>query len=207
MRICGADDILRTELGRVRPDYGILSEESEEIPSADGVHRWIIDPLDGTHNFLHGIPYWAISVGLEKNRMIIAGITYAPSVNMLYWGERGQGAFCNSQRLRVSACHHLEDALISWGLPFKDVQEALGYERVSQKVLSLRQFGAATLGLAYVAAGHFDLFWQSNLHLWDKAVGGLLVQEAGGFTHDHNRSFWLRTHFNPRSAGFDSGLV
>ena len=178
-----SDEILRTELGRVRPHFGLLSEEGEEIPSSDGVHRWIVDPLDGTHNFLHGIPYWSLSVGLEKNRTLIAGITYAPSVDMMYWSERGQGAFCNSRRLRVSGCQTLEDALISWG------KGGAGYDRVADKVLSLRRFGAATLELAYVASGHLDALWQTNLHPWDTAVGGLLVREAGGFIHDQKPIF------------------
>ena len=178
-----SDEILRSELGRVKPNYGILSEESEEIPSSDGVHRWIIDPLDGTHNFLHGIPYWSISVGLEKNKVLIAGITYTPSMDMLYWGEHGQGAFCNSQRLRVSGCQNLEDALISCGFSQR------GSETLAEKALALRRFGCATLELAYVAAGHFDLFWQKDLQFWDKAVGGLLVQEAGGVTRAPKGAF------------------
>jgi len=182
-----AERTLKNELSRVRPGYGLLFEEGGATEGSDKRHRWIVDPLDGTTNFLHGIPHFAISIGLERDGEIVAGVIYEPTRNELYWAEKGAGAFLNDRRLRVSARRQLADAVIGTGMPFRDRQPPL-YPAILASVMTatsgVRRFGAAALDLAYVAAGRLDGFWEFGLSPWDIAAGMLLVREAGGYVSD-----------------------
>lgn len=179
-----AEDILRAELQRARPDFGLLMEESGETKGRDG-HRWIVDPLDGTTNFLHGLPHWAISIAVEKDGEILAGCVYEPLRDELFWAERGAGAFVNHTRLRVAGRRRLEDAVIATGMPFKGHGDSPTFlaqlDAIMPQVAGVRRFGSAALDLAYVAAGRFDGFWETGLAPWDVAAGMLIVSEAGGF--------------------------
>jgi myo-inositol-1(or 4)-monophosphatase len=183
-----AEDILRAELSRVRPGYGFLGEEGGRHAGSDQTHTWIVDPLDGTSNFLHGIPQFAISIGLEREGTIIAGVIYNPANDELFTAERGKGAFLNDQRIRVAARRRLADAVVACGLPHHGRGDLALFRReigaVQEKVAGLRRFGAAALDLAWIAAGRFDGFWERNLSPWDIAAGQLMVREAGGFVTD-----------------------
>jgi myo-inositol-1(or 4)-monophosphatase len=183
-----AEDIVREELAKARPDYGFLGEEGGARAGADKSHRWIVDPLDGTTNFLHGIPHFAVSIALERNGAIVAALTYNPANDELYVAERGKGAFLNDRRIRVAARQRLADAVVACGLPHHGRGDlALGRHEIAaaqQNYAGLRRFGAATLDLAWVAAGRFDAFWERDLSPWDMAAGILLVREAGGFVSD-----------------------
>lgn len=180
-----AERILREELQKARPDFGFLMEESGSSKGAEAGTRWIVDPLDGTTNFLHGLPHWAISIGLEKNGEIVAGVVYEPVHDQMFWAEKGAGAFLNHQRLRVSERRNLADSVIATGIPFKGRGDHAGFlaeaEAMMKEVAGIRRFGAASLDLAYVAAGRFDGYWERGLSPWDAAAGVLLVTEAGGF--------------------------
>ena len=182
-----AEATLREELARARPGYGFLMEESGEV-AGDGLHRWIIDPLDGTTNFLHSIPHFAISVALERGKDVVAGMIYNPVLDEMYWAERGHGAFLNDRRLRVSARRDLSSAVIGTGIPFQTRGDHPAYLKTLAAVMArtagVRRIGAAALDLAYVAAGRFDGFWESDLNAWDVAAGILMVREAGGFVED-----------------------
>jgi len=180
-----AERVLREELVKARPEFGFLGEEgSLREPDATG-RRWIVDPLDGTTNFLHGLAQFAVSIALEQRGTLVAGVVYDPIKDELFHAERGGGAFLNDRRLRVSGRSRLEEALIATGMPFKghgDIAlylEELG--RLLPEVAGLRRFGSASLDLAYVAAGRFDGFWERGLQPWDTAAGVLLVREAGGY--------------------------
>ncbi|MGC8523713.1 MAG: inositol monophosphatase family protein [Acidibrevibacterium sp.] len=186
---------LREELGRARPGYAFLMEESGAHGSENWAWRWVVDPLDGTTNFLHGIPQWAISIGLEHrlpdgSSEIAAGLVYAPALNEMFWAEKGGGAFLNEHRLRVSARRELKDALFATGIPFAKTGagDRLAFARalgaLMPHIAGIRRFGAAALDLAWVAAGRFDGFWEFGLHPWDITAGILLVREAGGFATD-----------------------
>ena len=179
-----AEQTLYEELSRVRPGYGFLGEERGEIPGSDKTHRWIVDPLDGTTNFLHAIPHFAINVALEREGQIVAGVTYNPATNDMFWAERGRGAFMNDKRLRVSSRNRLDEAVIATGIPFLGHGQHARFlkelHQISQRVAGVRRFGAAALDLAWVAAGRFDGFWERDLGAWDVAAGLLLVSEAGG---------------------------
>ena len=183
-----AERTLKTELMRARPGYGFLMEEAGDIEGTDPHHRWIVDPLDGTTNFLHGIPHFAISIGLERDGEIVAGIVYEPTRDEMFWAEKGAGAYLNDRRLRVSARRQLGDAVIGTGIPFRDRGDHPAYiatlARVMAATSGVRRLGAAALDLAYVAAGRFDGFWEFGLFPWDVAAGLLLVKEAGGFVSD-----------------------
>ena len=183
-----AEEILREELEHARPGYGFLGEESGAHEGTDKTHRWIVDPLDGTSNFLHGIPHFAISVALEREGTIVAGLVYNPANEELFTAERGKGAFLNDARLRVAARKRLADAVISCGLPHLGRGDlALSRKEIAavqEKVAGLRRFGAAALDLAWLAAGRFDGYWERNLSPWDVAAGLILVREAGGFITD-----------------------
>ena len=180
-----AEKTLRAELQKARPDFGFLMEETGESQGRDPSHRWIVDPLDGTTNFLHGLPHWSISIALERDGEIVAGVVYEPVKDELFWAEKGGGAFNNQQRLRVSGRRRLEDAVIATGMPFKGRGDHQAFmtqlDAVMSEVAGIRRFGSAALDLAYVAAGRFDGFWESGLSSWDMAAGLLLVTEAGGF--------------------------
>ena len=193
-----AEKTIREELKRARPTFGMLLEESGEIPGTEPGTRWIVDPLDGTTNFLHGIPQFCISIGLERDGEIIAGVIYDPIRDERFWAEKGQGAFVNDQRLRVSARRRLEDAVIGTGIPFRGRGGHRMYlgqlEAVMDNTAGVRRLGSAALDLAYVAAGRYDGFWEQGLAPWDMAAGILLVREAGGFvTEVDNGSDMLRS--------------
>jgi myo-inositol-1(or 4)-monophosphatase len=183
-----AEKTLRAELQKARPRFGFLMEETGEIAGEDGKHRWIIDPIDGTTNFLHGIPHFAISIALEMEGEIIAGVVYNPIVEEMYFAEKGQGAFLNDHRLRVSSRNRMSEAVIATGIPFHGrpghapFLAQLG--RVMNEVAGVRRMGTASLDLAYVAAGRCEGFWEAGLQPWDVAAGVLLVREAGGFVTD-----------------------
>jgi myo-inositol-1(or 4)-monophosphatase len=183
-----AEQILHDELAQARPGYGFIGEEGGKREGADKTHTWIVDPLDGTSNFLHGIPHFAISIALDREGTIVAGLVYNPVTDELYLGERGKGAFLNDRRLRVAARARLADALVACGLPhygrgdLGEFRKEIG--AVQQRVAGLRRFGSAALDLAYIAAGRFDAYWERNLSPWDMAAGMLLVREAGGYVTD-----------------------
>ena len=184
-----AEQVLREELSGGRPGYGFLMEESGEVQGTDPFgHRWIIDPLDGTTNFLHSIPHFAISVALAKGDEIVAGIVYDPIKDELFSAERGQGAFLNDRRIRVSARRRIADCVFATGIPHAGRGDHGMFEaqlrRVMAKSASIRRFGAAALDLAYVAAGRVDGYWENNVNAWDIAAGLLLVTEAGGYISD-----------------------
>ncbi|HEY0292930.1 MAG TPA: inositol monophosphatase family protein [Hansschlegelia sp.] len=183
-----AEDVLRAELTRARPGYGFLMEESGVIEGTDPDHRFIVDPLDGTTNFLHGIPIFAISVALERSGVLVAGVIFNPATDELYTAERGGGAYMNDRRLRVAARRDLPDAVIACGVPHlgKPSHDLFREElsRVQAQVAGVRRFGSAALDLAMVASGRVDGFWERSLKPWDVAAGILLVKEAGGFVTD-----------------------
>ena len=184
------EEILIEELRKARPKYSVLSEEIGEIKNDDSEDfKWIIDPIDGTSNFLHGIPHFAISLALENKKEIICGIVFDPIKNEIFSAEKGNGAYLNNQRMRVSARKKLKDCLIVTGGPRQNHQNKEAcieeYKKFSSKVLiPIRKMGSASLDMAYVAAGRCDGFWQRNLNYWDIAAGILLVKEAGGYVTD-----------------------
>ena len=182
------EKILIDELQKARPNYSIISEEIGKINNDDS-SKWIIDPIDGTANFLHGIPHFAISIGLEQDGEIICGIIYDPIKDEMFIAEKGNGAYLNNQRIRVSSRSNLKNCIIFTGGPKKESQNIelslKEYNNFSSKVLiPIRKLGSAALDMAYVAAGRCDGFWQRNLSYWDIAAGIILVKEAGGFITD-----------------------
>jgi myo-inositol-1(or 4)-monophosphatase len=183
-----AEETLYTELSKARPGYGFLGEEGGRREGTDKSHTWIVDPLDGTTNFLHGIPHFAISIGLARDDTVVAGVIYNPANDELYTAERGKGAFLNDQRLRVAARKRLADSVVACGLPHLGRGDlALGRRelgQVQERVAGLRRFGAAALDLAFVAAGRFDGYWERDMSPWDLAAGILMVRESGGFITD-----------------------
>ena len=183
-----AEEILHGELTRARPGYGLLMEERGEIEGADRTHRWIVDPLDGTTNFLHGIPIFAVSVALERDGDLVAGLIFNPVTHETFTAERGKGAFFNDRRLRVSARTELEDCVIGTGIPHSGRPGHPVFLRELEAVMTtcagVRRCGAAALDLAWVAAGRFDGFWERNLRAWDIAAGIVILREAGGYVSD-----------------------
>src|SRR5204862_7967162 len=174
-----AERTLKNELTRARPGYGLLFEESGESAGSDPHHRWIVDPLDGTTNFLHGIPHFAISIALERDGEIVAGLVYEPTRDEMFWAEKGIGAYLNDRRLRVSARRSLGEALIGTGLPFRGRGEHAIYTATLTRVMAatsgVRRFGAAALDLSYVGAGRYVGLWGFALSPWGIAAGVLLV--------------------------------
>ncbi len=183
-----AEEVLRRELEKARPGFSFLMEESGASEGTDPDHRWIVDPLDGTTNFLHGIPQFAISVALERAGTIIAGIVYNPATDEMYTAERGQGAYYNDRRIRVAARQRLRDSVVGCGVPHIGKPQHETFRRelamVQQQVAGIRRFGAAALDMAWVASGRLDGYWERHLSPWDVAAGILLVREAGGFVSD-----------------------
>lgn len=183
-----SEKIVRDELLKARPTYGFLGEEGEEIKGTDGSHRWIVDPLDGTTNFLHGIPMFAVSIGLERQGEIVAGVIYNPATDDLFTAEKGGGAFVNDRRLRVSARKNLSDAVVGCGVPHlgrgQHGKFLVQLRHVMGEVAGIRRFGSASLDLAYIAAGRMDGFWEEGLNEWDIAAGIIMIREAGGFVSD-----------------------
>jgi myo-inositol-1(or 4)-monophosphatase len=183
-----ADQTLIAELRKARPTWSILTEESGEIAGSDKSHRFIIDPLDGTTNFLHGIPLFAISLALERDGELVAGVIYNPVLNELYVGERGGGAFFNDRRLRVAARRALADAVVATGMPAigRPGHDLFAAEirGLMDKTAGIRRCGSAALDLAWLAAGRYDGYWQRGLSPWDMAAGIVIVREAGGLVSD-----------------------
>jgi myo-inositol-1(or 4)-monophosphatase len=192
-----AEQTLFEELSKGRPGYGFLMEERGRVEGTDKTNTWIVDPLDGTTNLLHGIPHFAVSIGLEREGVLVAGVVYNVVRDELFWAEKGQGAYLNDRRLRVAARTEMSAALFATGTPFlgKPGHDVfLGeVERVIAKSAGVRRFGAAALDLAYVAAGRFDGFWERNLNAWDVAAGAVLVREAGGFVREIDGGDFLQT--------------
>lgn len=183
-----AEKLLRAELSKARPTYGFLMEEGGVVEGSDTSNRWVIDPIDGTTNFMHGLPQWCISVALERDGDIHAGVVYDPIKDELFWGERGAGAFVNNRRLRIAGRSKLDECLVSTDVPgigrgnhaaiLGDLQKVMG------QVAGVRRLGSAALDLAYVAAGRLDAYYERDIKPWDIAAGVLLVREAGGFVTD-----------------------
>ena len=180
-----AEDLLRNELLGARPTYGWLGEETGETPGADPTRRWIVDPLDGTTNFLHGLPHWAVSIALEHKGEVVSAVVFDAAKDELYYAEKGLGAFMNDQRLRVSGRGRMIECIFATGVPFggrgtlpATLQDLA---RLMPACAGVRRWGAAALDLAYVAAGRYDGYWERGLNAWDIAAGLLLVREAGGF--------------------------
>src|SRR5690606_476334 len=179
-----AEEIIHAELSKARPGYAFLMEERGAVEGDDDQHRWIVDPLDGMTNCLHGIPVVAISVALERQGQIVAGVIYNPAMDELYTAERGGGAFMNDRRLRVAARSKLSDAVVGTGIPHlgrgHHGRALVELKNVMGETAGIRRLGSAALDLAYVAAGRMDGFWENWLSPWDMAAGILLVREAGG---------------------------
>ena len=198
------EKILREELLRARPNFGFLMEEAGEQLGADTHRRWIIDPIDGTTNFVHGIAQFAISIAAEENGEFTAGLIFDPIGEELFWAERGQGAYLNDRRIRVSSRAMMAQSLFATGIPFmgrgkeEDHDKFLAEMKAVMSVSAgIRRFGSAALDLAYVAAGRFDGFWESGLQPWDMAAGILIVREAGGLVSD----------LSGRDRMFESGSI
>jgi myo-inositol-1(or 4)-monophosphatase len=188
-----AEETLRAELSRARPNFAFLMEESGSHGAADWEWRWVVDPLDGTSNFLHGIPHWCVSVGIEKRidaerTEIMAGVIYNPAADEMFWAEKGVGAFLNDRRLRVSARRDMKEALFATGIPFAGVPRKAEFTqtlaRLMPQVAGVRRFGSAALDLAWTAAGRYDGYWELGIKKWDMAAGLIMVKEAGGFATD-----------------------
>ncbi|MEM6577051.1 MAG: inositol monophosphatase family protein [Pseudomonadota bacterium] len=179
-----AEKIIKDELMGARPNYGWLAEESSEEKGADPTRRWIVDPLDGTTNFLHGLPHWAVSIALEHKGEIVAGVVFDPAKDELFLAEKGQGAWLNASRLRVSARRVMIEALFATGVPFgtrPDLPSTLqDLARLSPVCSGVRRLGSAALDLAYVAAGRYEGYWERYLNPWDVAAGVVILREAGG---------------------------
>ena len=183
-----AEETLKTELIKARPNYCFLGEEGGRHEGTDKTHTWIVDPLDGTTNFLHGLPQFAISIALEREGTIVAGLVYNPITDEMFTAERGKGAFLNERRIRVAARKRLVDSIVACGLPHTghgDIpQNQKEMVAIQDKIAGLRRFGAAALDLAFIAAGRFDGYWERDLQPWDMGAGIILVKEAGGFVTD-----------------------
>lgn len=180
-----AERIIKEELMGGRPTYGWLGEETGEEPGQDPTRRWIVDPLDGTTNFLHGMPHWAVSIALEHKGEIVSGVIYDAAKDELYWAEKGAGAWMNDRRMRVSGRREMHEAVFATGIPYgaKKTLPAMLQDlaRLMPACAGVRRWGSAALDLAYVAGGRFDGYWERELNAWDIAAGMLLVREAGGF--------------------------
>jgi myo-inositol-1(or 4)-monophosphatase len=180
-----ADQVLRAELKKARPTFGLVTEESGSEEGTDTSNRWLVDPLDGTTNFLHGIPHFAVSIALERDGDPYAGVIYSPITDEMYVAEKGLGAYMNGRRLRVSGRRNVSEALFATGVPFLGVEDHDLFIRQLRSVMAVcagvRRFGSAALDLAYVAAGRYDGYWENGLCNWDTAAGIVLLREAGGF--------------------------
>lgn len=184
-----AEKTLYEELAKARPGYSFLMEERGLVEGTDKSHRWLIDPLDGTLNFMHGVPHFAISVALEREGILVAGVILDVIKDELFWAEKGQGAFVNEKRLRVAARADLAEAMIATGR----LEDIAALQRVLAATPLVRRFGSAALDLAYVAAGRFDGFFERRLQPWDLAAGAVIVREAGGFAREIDGGDFLQT--------------
>jgi myo-inositol-1(or 4)-monophosphatase len=192
-----AEKTIFEELSKARPGYGFVMEERGVIEGSDKTHRWIVDPLDGTLNFMHGLPHFAISIALEREGVLVAGVVYNSVRDELFWAEKGQGAFLNDRRLRVAARGEMKESVFATGVPFvgKPGHDVFVSElqRVMGVSAGVRRFGSAALDLAYVAAGRFDGFWERHLQSWDIAAGAVLVREAGGYAQELDGGDFMKT--------------
>jgi len=183
-----AEQTLFEALSKARPGYSFLGEERGLVEGTDKTHTWIVDPLDGTTNFLHAIPHFAINIALQREGMIVAAVTYNPFSNELFWAEKGKGCYVNDKRLRVAARTRLDETVIATGIPYLGHGQHARFlkelHQIGQRVAGIRRFGSAALDLAYVAAGRYDGYWERDLKAWDIAAGLLLVTEAGGKVTD-----------------------
>ena len=183
-----AEKIIFETLSKARPKYGFVMEEQGVVKGEDVSNRWIIDPLDGTLNFLHGLPHFAVSIALERDGELFAGVVYEPVSDQMFWAEKGQGAYLNSRRLRVTGRRDLSESVFATGIPFQGRDGHKPFlaqlEQVMAVSAGVRRFGAAALDLAYVAAGRYEGFWEQGLNSWDMAAGVVLVREAGGMVSD-----------------------
>jgi myo-inositol-1(or 4)-monophosphatase len=180
-----SEEVIFRELSKARPGYGFLMEERGRVDGPDKSHRWIVDPLDGTTNFLHGIPLFCVAIALEREGELVCGLVYNPVLDELYTSERGQGAFVNNRRLRVAARKSLADCVVSVGIPHRGRGDHPKFldecKALMEQVSGIRRTGSAAIDLAWVASGRFDAYFERNLQPWDIAAGMLLVREAGGF--------------------------
>ena len=183
-----AEQTLFEALSKARPGYGFLGEERGMVEGTDKTHTWIVDPLDGTTNFLHAIPHFAINIALQREGVVVAAVTYNPASNELFWAEKGKGCYVNDKRLRVAARTRLDESVLATGIPFLGHGQHARFlkelHQMSQRVAGVRRFGSAALDLAWVAAGRYDGYWERDLKSWDVAAGLLLVSEAGGKVTD-----------------------
>ena len=179
-----AEQIIKSELMNARPTYGWLAEEGGAEEGQDPTRRWIVDPLDGTTNFLHGLPHWAVSIALEHKGQIVAGVIYDPAKDEAFYAEKGEGAWLNESRLRVSGRDRMIESVFATGIPFggrADLPETLqDLARLMPKCAGVRRWGSAALDMAYVAAGRYEGFWERRLNAWDLAAGIVILREAGG---------------------------
>jgi myo-inositol-1(or 4)-monophosphatase len=195
-----AEKVIYEELSKARPGYGFLMEERGDVAGTDKTHRFIVDPLDGTLNYLHGLPHFAISIGLERDSELVAGVVYDVAKNELFWAEKGQGAWLGERRLRVAARTKLSEALIVTGMAHPTRSDATArdrfmgeFDRVAAASAGLRRSGSAALDLAWVAAGRFDAYWERSLSPWDIAAGAVIVREAGGFAREVDGGDFMQT--------------
>lgn len=183
-----AEDAILAIIRQAYPDHAVLAEESGNAEGAKSEYRWIIDPLDGTTNFIHGFPQYGVSIALQHRGVTAHGVIYDPSKNELFTASKGRGAYLDDRRIRVTKCAHLKDALVGTGFPFKELARLDLYARQLRTLMTssagVRRAGAAALDLAYVACGRLDAFWEMGLAPWDMAAGALMVQEAGGLVGD-----------------------
>lgn len=190
-----AEQIIRDELMAARPTYGFLGEETGEIEGQDPTRRWIVDPLDGTTNFLHGLPHWAVSIALEHKGQIVAGVVYDPTKDEMFFAEKGAGAWMNESRIRASVRNRIDESLYATGIPFatrgKLPATLKDLANLMPACAGVRRFGAASLDLAYVAAGRYDGFWERSLQVWDMAAGIVIAKEAGAIVEG------IAPHSNP----------
>ncbi len=190
-----AEQIIRDELMAARPTYGFLGEETGEIEGQDPTRRWIVDPLDGTTNFLHGLPHWAVSIALEHKGQIVAGVIYDPTKDEMFYAEKGEGAWMNESRIRASVRNRIDESLYATGIPFATRGELPATLKDLANLMpacaGVRRFGAASLDLAYVAAGRYDGFWERSLQVWDMAAGIVIAKEAGAIVEG------IAPHSNP----------
>lgn len=183
-----AEKIIREELLKARPTYSMLVQNGEDIKGMDGQHRWIIDPLDGTTNFIHAIPLFCVSIALERNGEVVASVIYNPIMDELYTAEKGNGAWQNNRRLRIASRRHMADAMVSNGIKFtgkeSDLVSLRQLAHISPQVAGVRRLGSTALELAWVAAGRLDGVWEDRLNPWEVAAGAFIVKESGGFVTD-----------------------
>ncbi len=194
-----AEDIIYEHLSKARPGYGFVMEERGIVEGTDKTNRFIVDPLDGTLNFLHGQPHYAVSIALEREGQLFSGVVYDVAKNEIFWGEAGRGAWLGQRKLKVASRKQLDQSVIATGTPWVGKSEeyhnrfAAEIHMMTRSAAGIRRYGSAALDLAWVAAGRFDGFWESHLNSWDIAAGMILVREAGGVTSEMNGGEPLET--------------